>query len=78
MSSHAAPTRRAYRRTRFDFDPRGEGVFGATASEIARFAATTRPAPSNEVVEAHVRWLIRQGLIAPAEVRALRRRGFQV
>jgi hypothetical protein len=56
----------------------GGEVFGTTASEILRFVRSTRPRPSDEDVEAHIEFLDREGLIAEADLRALRRRGYRV
>ena len=53
-------------------------IFGPTADEILRFVETTRPTPTDEDVEAHVRWLDREGLISEGDLETLRRAGYQV
>ena len=58
-------------------DHRGE-VFGTTASEILRFVRSTRPRPSDDDVEEYIAFLDREGLLAEADLRALRRRGYRV
>lgn len=64
-----------FRDRMLDFEPE---IFGSTADEILRFAESTRPRPSVEDVEAHIRWLDREGLISAVDLVALRAAGYRV
>ena len=64
-----------FRDRMLDFQPE---IFGSSADEIVRFAESTRPRPSVEDVEAHIRWLDGEGLVLAADLAALRAAGYRV
>jgi hypothetical protein len=77
MATHAARTRRAYRRTRSDFDPTGEGLFGMGCSELLRLKRTT-PRMSDDDFESVIARLGDDGILTPVELRCLERAGYRL
>ena len=64
-----------FRDRMLEFEPE---CFGSSADEVLRFVASTRPTPSAEDIEAHIRWLDREGLISAVDLVALRAAGYRV
>jgi hypothetical protein len=71
MATHAARIRRAHQRTRSDFDPTGEGLFGMGCSELLRLKRSTPR-------EAIIARLGDEGILTPVELRCLERVGYRV
>jgi hypothetical protein len=54
----------------------GFELFAPNAEGILRWVETTRPSPPREAVVEHVRWLLREHLVADEDVRRLAAAGY--